>query len=183
MTFSSYDLCGPDPNPMTREEVDLLKSLTRGLEDRPIIVNIGAERGTSTLAMLEERPHAYMYSVDTGACLQEFANIRKAGIDDTNVLRLRGRSQEVGLEFYGGPIDLLFIDGDHSYQGVKDDIKVWFPHVKEGGGIIAFHDYIQEPIPAHIHGRVVYAVDEWVKDNDEIEEIAWTHRLKAFRKL
>lgn len=36
-------------------------------------------------------------------------------------------------------IDVLFIDGDHSYQGCMADIKAWEPHVKDGG-VIFFHD-------------------------------------------
>lgn len=40
------------------------------------------------------------------------------------------------------PIDLLFIDGDHSYEGVKSDYEAWSPFVKVGG-VIAFHDYMK----------------------------------------
>lgn len=36
-------------------------------------------------------------------------------------------------------IDFLFIDGDHSYEGVKQDWEMYGPLVREGG-IIAFHD-------------------------------------------
>jgi predicted O-methyltransferase YrrM len=39
----------------------------------------------------------------------------------------------------GEELDLLFIDGDHSYNGVKEDFKVYSRLVKEGG-YIAFHD-------------------------------------------
>lgn len=35
--------------------------------------------------------------------------------------------------------DLLFIDGDHSYEGVKADFNNYSPFVRSGG-IIAFHD-------------------------------------------
>ena len=37
-------------------------------------------------------------------------------------------------------IALLFIDGDHSYEGVKMDTLSWEPKVKKGGTIL-FHDY------------------------------------------
>lgn len=36
-------------------------------------------------------------------------------------------------------IDLLYIDGDHTYNGVKTDFDYFSPFVKKGG-IIAFHD-------------------------------------------
>ena len=37
-------------------------------------------------------------------------------------------------------ISALFIEGDHSYEGVKHDITHYEPRVVFGG-IIAFHDY------------------------------------------
>lgn len=36
-------------------------------------------------------------------------------------------------------IDFLFIDGDHSYEGVKEDFEKYSPYVKTGGSIV-FHD-------------------------------------------
>jgi hypothetical protein len=39
----------------------------------------------------------------------------------------------------GGPIDLAFIDGDHTYAGVKQDFEGYGPLVRPGG-LIAFHD-------------------------------------------
>jgi cephalosporin hydroxylase len=39
---------------------------------------------------------------------------------------------------------ILFIDGDHTYNGVKMDFEMYGPLVKEGG-IIAFHDIIPNP--------------------------------------
>lgn len=38
-----------------------------------------------------------------------------------------------------GLIDFLFIDGNHSYEGVKADWINWSPHVRSGG-VVAFHD-------------------------------------------
>ncbi len=39
----------------------------------------------------------------------------------------------------GEQIDFLFIDGDHSYEGVKKDFEMYGPLVKKGG-IVSFHD-------------------------------------------
>lgn len=37
------------------------------------------------------------------------------------------------------PFDLVFIDGDHSYNGVRRDFETYMPFVARGG-IVAFHD-------------------------------------------
>jgi predicted SAM-dependent methyltransferase/cephalosporin hydroxylase len=41
----------------------------------------------------------------------------------------------------GSKVDLLFIDGDHTYQGVKSDFEMYSPLVKKGG-MIVFHDIL-----------------------------------------
>ena len=39
----------------------------------------------------------------------------------------------------GQKIDLLFLDGDHSYEGIKQDFEMYSPLVRSGG-LIGFHD-------------------------------------------
>jgi predicted O-methyltransferase YrrM len=47
--------------------------------------------------------------------------------------------KEVERILDGERVDFLFIDGDHTYKGVKKDFEGYSPLVREGG-IIAFHD-------------------------------------------
>jgi predicted O-methyltransferase YrrM len=54
------------------------------------------------------------------------------------IIPLRGWSTEVVKEF-DGHVHLLFIDGDHSYAGVKADIDAWLPRLAPGG-VVALHD-------------------------------------------
>lgn len=44
----------------------------------------------------------------------------------------------------GCNLDYLFIDGDHSYSGVKSDFEMYGPMVRKGG-VIAFHDIVEGP--------------------------------------
>jgi len=41
-------------------------------------------------------------------------------------------------------IDFAFIDGDHTYEGVKQDFEMYGPLVRPGG-IIGFHDIVDRP--------------------------------------
>jgi cephalosporin hydroxylase len=43
----------------------------------------------------------------------------------------------------GRPIDVLFIDGDHTYEGVKKDHDA-YRHLVRPGGLIAFHDIVED---------------------------------------
>jgi cephalosporin hydroxylase len=38
-------------------------------------------------------------------------------------------------------LDLLFLDGDHTYEGVHADFHTWSPLVRKGG-VVAFHDTV-----------------------------------------
>jgi cephalosporin hydroxylase len=44
----------------------------------------------------------------------------------------------------GRPVDFLFIDGDHTYDGVRSDYEMYSPLVRPGG-LIAFHDIVDGP--------------------------------------
>lgn len=54
-------------------------------------------------------------------------------------------------------LDFLFIDGDHSYEGVKRDFEMYSPLVRKGG-VIAFHDIVPHPPEAECH-----VSEFWVK--------------------
>lgn len=43
----------------------------------------------------------------------------------------------------GKPLDLLFIDGDHSYEGIAADFKLYSPLVRRGG-LIVCHDIVPD---------------------------------------
>lgn len=53
---------------------------------------------------------------------------------------IRAHSPEISYSYPNESLDFVFIDGDHSYEGVYNDIKAWMPKLKIGG-IIAGHDY------------------------------------------
>jgi hypothetical protein len=61
-----------------------------------------------------------------------------------NQLEGRGKiikdySTNASEAFDENSLDFVFIDGDHSYQGVISDIEAWYPKIREGGWIIG-HD-------------------------------------------
>lgn len=181
MKFSSFDLAGPDPRPMSIAEVKALKVLVKYLPPNPAIIQIGAERGCSTLAMLETRPDAFIFSIDIGEQPKEHQNLERAGLELKRVVRGLGRSQNIGRFWpLGWAADLVYIDGDHRYAGVADDIRVWLPNVASGG-ILAFHDYIHPDIRGpQIRGRVFEAIrDAELLDKYPVQMTA--DRIIAFR--
>jgi hypothetical protein len=55
---------------------------------------------------------------------------------------------EIGTAL-GGTL-FLFIDGDHTYEGVKKDFEMYSPLIRKGG-FIAFHDIVPGP-PGNVGG-------------------------------
>ncbi|KKM70000.1 hypothetical protein LCGC14_1445120 [marine sediment metagenome] len=51
---------------------------------------------------------------------------------------------KVKMILNGKKLDYLFIDGDHTYEGVKNDFEIYSPLVKDGA-LIAFHDIVVHP--------------------------------------
>jgi len=78
---------------------------------------------------------------------------------------LVGDSHLLHNKFNDNSIDFLFIDGDHSFKSVSEDIQLWLPKVK---GILSGHDYnwldvqkaVNETFPYHkIYGENVWYIE------------------------
>lgn len=54
---------------------------------------------------------------------------------------LRGLCNEMAKEVPDNSLGLVYLDGDHSYEGVMSDISNWYCKLVDGG-IIATHDYL-----------------------------------------
>lgn len=165
MALTSYDLTGEEYH-HTVADVDALKRLARMLPEDPVIVNIGACFGTSTLAMAEERPDAFIFSIDVKECSLEPKHFKEAGLKPP--VRILGRSQEVGRH-WNFPVDLVFVDGAHGYQAVRDDIREW----RRVASILALHDYGKAVCP-----QVKPAVDDEIGD---LEPFLAVESLRAYR--
>jgi len=71
-------------------------------------------------------------------------------------------------------VDFLFLDGDHSYEGVKRDFEMYSPLVR-CGGIIALHDIVDHPVETRCEVNKFWSE---VKANYEHMEIVndWEQR-------
>jgi len=124
--------------------VPLLYSLTtdyrNGQKGLRTILEVGVRWGTSTLSFLyglrdrgQSHPLLKLHSMDIKDCssvcpeeLKQYWNF------------MQGDSKKLPWD---REIDILLIDGDHSYEGVKADYERFEPFVKEGG-IILMHDVL-----------------------------------------
>jgi predicted O-methyltransferase YrrM len=79
--------------------------------------------------------------------------------EHNDILKIyQGRSCDLHKNFEDSFFDMIFIDGDHDYIGVKNDLINYFPKLKKGG-IFAGHDYTEDC-------GVPIAVDEFSTENN-----------------
>lgn len=54
-------------------------------------------------------------------------------------------SPEAAAHFVDESVDVVFVDGDHTHDGVRGDILAWWPKLKSGG-FMAGDDYCMRPV-------------------------------------
>ncbi|HEY1502968.1 MAG TPA: class I SAM-dependent methyltransferase [Stellaceae bacterium] len=87
----------------------------------------------------------------------------------------RRYSQDVAAEFSEGQFDWIYIDGLHSYEGVRSDLERYKGKLKPGG-IIMGHDYTNNQRAQQMQFGVVEAVNEFV-EKEGFAFLALTHEL------
>lgn len=84
---------------------------------------------------------------------EAYTYVKEVFADDPRVQILRKTSLAAAAQVPNG-LDLVFIDGNHDYEYVKQDIELWQPKIRKGG-LLAGHDFDRELFPG-----VVRAVTE-----------------------
>jgi predicted O-methyltransferase YrrM len=139
----------------TPGEAQLLSQLAHG---RGQVVEIGVYEGSSALVLLRALgPEATLHLIDpfghqpgalrAGWAATEGATkrvvARAAGDGAPRIAWHIERSEDAARRFTE-PVDLVFVDGDHTEEGCALDWELWHPHVAHGGHIV-FHDARSAP--------------------------------------
>jgi predicted O-methyltransferase YrrM len=139
---------------LTRAEATFLFEAAKRTGPRATIVEIGSFKGRSTICLAKGSlagsrarvvaidPHhgnpehqRQFGRIDT---FDDFRrNLLSAGVTHA-VTALKDTSLRVAARF-DRRVSLLFIDGDHSFEAVRQDLRSWLPLV-ETGGVVAVHD-------------------------------------------
>ncbi len=119
-----------------------------------VLVELGTHKGTSFFsfcqAVKDALYNARLYAVDTwqgdehagfydDTVFKELEEIKEEYYGSLEINFLRKTFDEAVGEFKNNSIDILHIDGLHTYAAVKHDFETWFPKVKREG-IILLHD-------------------------------------------
>jgi predicted O-methyltransferase YrrM len=102
------------------------------------IVEVGVRDGRTTFHLLDncECIERY-YAIDSDTSLF-YTNTVKEKYGD-RLIPIRGYSHDVASQIPNNSVDLVFIDANHSYEFVKNDIVDYKPKIKTGG-LLSGHD-------------------------------------------
>ncbi len=127
------------------------------IEDPQLGAEIGVRKGKFTAYLLKRFKTLTIYAVDPwveqpegsetylswdfDAIYREFLENIKPYKNRTKILR---EFSWKAVEYIKDKsLDFVFIDAQHDYESVRDDIELWTPKVKPGG-LLSGHDYCQK---------------------------------------
>lgn len=153
----------------------LLYGLARSIKPK-VCVEIGSARGKSACFVglaLRRNGSGKLYAIDPHSAtnwndtdsVDSFAiiteNLRKAGV--TEFVEIVRKTSHEAAKCWERKIDLIFIDGDHSYEGVKADWELFLPHLSEFG-VVVFHDTLWDLRPDPKIARADMGVPRFVDE-------------------
>mgnify|MGYP003646814285 FL=1 len=154
------------------------------IQDKLKMVEIGSHLGESTFVFAASQIFESISCIDPFEGNEEALKILKRSWKQVkkeftintryfnNVVLYEDYSFEVVKQFKDKTLDFVYIDGDHKYDSVKRDIKLFLPKLKSTG-IIAGHDYTLPCV------EVKKAVDEILGKPDFVtKDGSWVRYIK-----
>jgi predicted O-methyltransferase YrrM len=132
-------------NTSTVPDLCLLKELAKGIKDCNYL-EIGSLRGESLYNVAQVAKHvtsltfskAQMQQYNFKLSLLQSANLFNPKIKNLTLVEDNSLTYDFSKL---GKFDLIFVDGDHTYPGVKSDSANVFKHLLNENSIIVWHDY------------------------------------------
>ncbi len=176
------------PGHLSEKEARFLGLLAACVPAKGTTVEIGSFKGRSTVMLAKVASH-YSYgpvvaidphnspilfdhkSNPEASSYQDFLNnVHGAGVSE-HVEPYAEYSKEVANS-WNRPIRILWIDGDHSYEGAKSDLDGFLPHLVPEG-VVAFHDALNNfPGPIRVFVEDVLGSDRFGPAGF-VQSIAW----------
>ena len=139
---------------------------------------IGVLEGNYSAKLCQSNPEMKVYSIDAWQFYPLKKNFRRSwmypAIYKKAVQKLapyknneiiRKWSEDAVNDFADGSLDFVFIDANHEFQHITNDIATWDKNVRKGG-IVSGHDYGHSPNRKTTFCHVKDVVDAWTYAHD-----------------
>lgn len=122
-------------------------------------VEVGTREGDYAELLCKANPNLKLICVDPYLEHQaKHYEPAKARLSKYGAEIIRKKSMDAVGSFGDNSLDFVYIDGNHRFEYVMEDIMKWVPKVRKGG-IVAGHDYAVDTMD------VVYAVDAYTRSH------------------
>lgn len=135
---------------------------------------VGVCDGYYSEVLCKNIPGLKLYAIDSWDLYREYRDFRKVEsqyvkiyndarekLKSYNCEVIKAFSMDAVRNFEDESLDFVYIDANHAYKFVKEDIREWAKKVRVGG-IVSGHDYY---ITRAGNKGVVDAVDEYIKEH------------------
>ncbi len=167
--YGSFATSLASPTPYLKSRIELLKLLPKN----GIVAEIGVWRGEFSSKILEHCNPKHLYLIDGWAhqnpdlynsgfnlndevLEKEYQAVVLKFKNDPRVTIVRAFSPEAVELFENNFFDWVYLDGNHNYHAIKQDLYTWYEKVKVGGLIVG-DDYNNT-----VSSQVVPAVNEFL---------------------
>ena len=145
-----------------------------------IICEVGVRHGHNFEKMIEHEPqHGAAVDIwkDTGNIAEndkgysqkqldaQYYDFKKRVGNKPNVRILRANSALASKFFVDDFFDFVYLDADHSYEGVHRDISLWYPKVKKDGFLLG-DDFVNHKTRTGVKYGVMDAVNKFTTENN-----------------
>jgi predicted O-methyltransferase YrrM len=146
---------------------------------------IGTQRGLFAKLLCWRNPKLHLVCIDPWESYTNAGKRRQSQIYSEAVTNLRGKNARIirkrsldAIHDIGSDcLDFVFIDGDHSFDSVMQDIIAWSSKVR-AGGIVAVHDYcpvggVMQAVNAYTH---CHDIRPWYITREQNPTAFWVKR-------
>jgi cephalosporin hydroxylase len=125
-------------------------------------VEVGVLKGEFSERLLSRWQGKLLHAVDAWRSLPGYTDIANVSNEEHEANRVEAMkrlarfgsrcqihrilSEEAASLFENGSLDFVYLDADHSFESVWQDLSVWYPKVRIGG-ILAGHDFLDGELP------------------------------------
>jgi len=174
-TFDYMQVQGAHLPPSER---DLIRYISEEIEHRfgpdSSIVHIGVEHGGSLYCSREGAPNSDIVGIDLIGDGWLTNSSSPEQVEELGAAIIEGDSRVVH-KLYNRPIHFLFVDGDHKYKVVREDIKNWGPKIVPGG-VIAFHDALLGSYKHWVSRAINEVLTDGWEEQESVLSIRWFRR-------
>jgi len=137
---------------------------------------IGVLKGEWTEKLFDYIPDLKMYCIDKWKQyptyrdfrgpkkLNKYYEITKNRLKNLNCTIIKEWSMDAVKDFEDESLDFVFIDGNHTFEYVTNDIAEWSKKVRKGG-IVSGHDFLRSRNGVYVHVK------------DVVQAWAYSHRI------